>query len=120
MDREIHFSDEIIEAVVERSRPKVVEILARRDPVFMERAVTFPQEGEDLILSRMFDARSKGFFVDVGAYHPFRFSNTFLFYCAGWRGINIDATPGSMIAFDKFRPGDTNIECFVGDPIRAC
>jgi hypothetical protein len=113
---DVAIDPETVEALVERARPKVLEILARTDPVFLQRALTFSQEGEDLILLRLFADRPPGFFVDVGAHHPFRFSNTFLLYNAGWRGINIDATPGSMQAFQQFRPDDINIECFVGDP----
>ncbi len=51
--------------------------------------------------------------MDVGAHHPVRFSNTYLLYQRGWRGINIDAMPGSMRAFQKVRPRDINIECGV-------
>ncbi|WGD55355.1 FkbM family methyltransferase [Bradyrhizobium sp. CB1650] len=116
IDRQVDISENMIEAVIERDRTKVLDILARTDPFFSQRALSFSQEGEDLILKRLFEGRSEGFFVDVGAYHPFRFSNTFLLYRSGWRGINIDATPGSMHAFEEFRPLDTNIECFVGDP----
>jgi FkbM family methyltransferase len=70
----------------------------------------YAQEGEDLILDRFLGGRDAGFYVDVGAYHPIRFSNTFLFYQRGWRGINIDAMPGSMRQFFKVRPRDINIE----------
>lgn len=38
------------------------------------------------------------------------FSNTCFFYRRGWRGINIDPRPGSRELFDKFRPGDINLE----------
>lgn len=31
---------------------------------------SFCQEGEDLILNRLFSKKSKGFFCDVGAFHP--------------------------------------------------
>lgn len=72
--------------------------------------VSYSQEGEDLILSRLFDAQASGFFVDVGAHHPQRFSNTFLFYQRGWRGINIDAMPSSMAPFRRARPRDINLE----------
>lgn len=72
------------------------------------------QEGEDIVLSRALEGRSIGFYVDVGAHHPTRFSNTYHFYRRGWRGINIDATPGSMREFRKLRPRDINIECGVG------
>jgi hypothetical protein len=48
----------------------------------------YSQEGEDLILQRIFEHKQKGFYVDVGDYHPFLFSNTYIFYLRGWRGIN--------------------------------
>jgi FkbM family methyltransferase len=78
-----------------------------------QRSESFSQEGEDLIIGRMFDGVRNGFFVDVGAHHPFRFSNTWLLYRRGWRGINIDAMPGAMAAFHRWRPQDVNIECLV-------
>jgi FkbM family methyltransferase len=76
---------------------------------------SYSQEGEDLILRRIFDHKRTGFFIDVGAHHPVRFSNTYLFYRMGWRGINIDAMPGSMKPFKKLRSGDINIECPISD-----
>ncbi|WP_103582085.1 FkbM family methyltransferase [Campylobacter concisus] len=76
---------------------------------------SYSQEGEDMILRRLFGGQKFGFYVDVGAHHPKRFSNTYYFYKKGWRGINIDAMPGSMIAFDKFRPRDINIERPISD-----
>ena len=81
------------------------------------RAESFGQEGEDLILTRLFDHQASGFYVDVGAHHPFRFSNTWLLYRKGWRGINIDAMPGAMAAFRHWRPEDVNLECLIStDP----
>ena len=71
---------------------------------------SYSNEGEDMILRKIFDGHTKGFYVDVGAYHPKRFSNTFFFYKQGWRGINIDAMPGSMDKFNKIRSRDINIE----------
>jgi FkbM family methyltransferase len=77
---------------------------------------SFAQEGEDLILAEIFLGKRGGFFVDVGAHHPRRFSNTYhLYKFKGWRGINIDATPGCMKAFRRARPDDINIECAVSD-----
>jgi FkbM family methyltransferase len=76
---------------------------------------TYSQEGEDRILSRLFGYQNKGFYVDVGAHHPSRFSNTYLFYRKGWRGINIDATPGSMAIFSKLRPRDLNVEIGIAE-----
>jgi FkbM family methyltransferase len=71
---------------------------------------SFAQEGEDLILERMFEHQPTGVYVDVGAHHPRRFSNTLLLYRRGWHGVNIDAAPGSMAAFRKLRPRDQNLE----------
>lgn len=71
---------------------------------------SWSQEGEDQILRRIFESQSNGFYLDVGAHHPKRLSNTYLFYKRGWRGINIDAMPGSMRAFEMCRPKDVNLE----------
>ncbi len=63
-----------------------------------------------MILDRTFEGKAHGFYVDVGAHHPKRFSNTYIFYLSGWRGINVDAMPGSMRAFRRLRPRDINLE----------
>jgi FkbM family methyltransferase len=76
-------------------------------------ALSFAQEGEDMILRRYFEGRGAGTYVDVGAHHPWRFSNTYWFYRHGWSGLNIDATPGSMDSFRRARPRDRNLEAAV-------
>ncbi len=72
----------------------------------------FAQDGEDVLLASFFEAFPPvaNFYVDVGAYQPKKFSNTYLLYRQGWRGINIDAMPGSMAAFRRDRPRDVNVE----------
>jgi FkbM family methyltransferase len=89
-----------------------VKRLLRGDPNMKPR-VCYAQDGEDLILDRLLEGQQSGFYVDVGAHHPLRFSNTYLFYLRGWRGINIDAEPGSMRLFRKHRSRDINVECGV-------
>lgn len=74
----------------------------------------YSQNGEDIILQRLINKKD-GFYVDVGAHHPTRFSNTHALYCKGWRGINIDAMPGSMALFNEVRPLDINIEIGVSE-----
>jgi len=74
-------------------------------------APSFSSAGEDMILRHLIGPDKRdGFYVDVGAYHPTLFSNTYFFYLNGWRGINIEARPGSRELFNKVRPGDTNLE----------
>jgi FkbM family methyltransferase len=75
----------------------------------------YSQEGEDVLFERIFPAKNSGFFVDIGAHHPRRFSNTYALYRRGWRGINVDATPGSMELFRRLRPKDINLECAVSN-----
>lgn len=77
--------------------------------------ISFSQEGEDLVLDRFLNNKKKGFYIDVGAHHPVRFSNTYKFYLRGWNGINIDAMPGSMSQFNKIRPNDINLELAISD-----
>jgi FkbM family methyltransferase len=76
---------------------------------------TFSQEGEDRILYRIFEKEKPGFYVDIGAHHPFRFSNTYLFYKIGWKGINIEANPDAHPLFQKFRSKDLNLNIAIGD-----
>jgi len=76
---------------------------------------SYSQEGEDMVLYRIFENNKDGVYVDVGAHHPALYSNTYKFYNMGWRGINIDAMPDSMKLFNVLRPGDINIECPISD-----
>ncbi len=77
----------------------------------------YSQCGEDITAATVihhFLKVNKGFFVDVGSFHPHKSSNTFLLYKKGWRGINIDPRPGSKKLFDKERPHDINLEIGIG------
>src|SRR5713226_7824178 len=76
--------------------------------------VSYSQFGEDMVLKKIFQDKPDGFYVDVGAFHPKYYSNTYLLYLKGWKGINIDATPGSMEAFKRIRPRDCNLEMPIG------
>lgn len=69
----------------------------------------FSQEGEDLFLIDFFKNKSEGFYVDVGAFHPFRINNTYALYKKGFRGINIDISATSIDFFNFARPDDTNL-----------
>ncbi|MBR2648190.1 MAG: FkbM family methyltransferase [Sediminibacterium sp.] len=81
------------------------------DFLFLNRS--YSQEGEDIILDRVLGHIKRGFYVDIGAHHPKRLSNTYKFYKKGWKGINIDAMPGSMRKFNLVRRRDLNLECAI-------
>jgi FkbM family methyltransferase len=79
---------------------------------------SYSQDGEDRILFSLIEHYGKdykGFYIDIGAHHPIRFSNTQIFYRKGWAGINIDAQPGSMRLFNWLRSRDINLEMGVAN-----
>lgn len=71
--------------------------------------IYYSQSGEDVILKGIFRKQDEGFFVDVGAFHPEHYSNTYLLYEKGWSGINIEPNPESIRLFKRDRPRDTNL-----------
>lgn len=86
----------------------------------------YSQFGEDGVLfgyfrsreyamSRNLDSIGTGFFVDIGAHHPYMISNTWFFYQRGWRGINVEPTPGAIEEFCRHRPNDINLALAVSD-----
>tara|TARA_B100000795_G_C22718906_1_gene406615 strand:+ start:165 stop:863 length:699 start_codon:yes stop_codon:yes gene_type:complete len=68
------------------------------------------QFGEDIVIKKLFDRKKKnGFYVDLGANHPFLHSNTAFFWLKGWTGINVDANKNSILLFNKVRKKDINL-----------
>lgn len=76
---------------------------------------SYSQYGEDMLLRGFFKELGKwnweykGFYVDIGAYHPTRLSNTKIFSVAGWRGINVEPSKEAMQLFQKTRRRDINV-----------
>ena len=76
--------------------------------------VHFSQWGEDVILWHFFRNRRNGFYVDVGAHHPYSLSNTAaLHHFNGWSGINIEPDQRLFERFLIARPHDINLCCGV-------
>lgn len=74
---------------------------------------TWAQHGEDVLIDTYF-RKSNGFYIDIGAHHPRRYSNTYRLYRKNWRGIAIDPLPGLTRLFSKLRPRDTFLNMGVG------
>ena len=72
------------------------------------KSVSFAFYAEDLILSHM-RPRSRGFYVDVGAFHPQTLSNTYKLYLKGWSGLTIEPNPDAAATFRTTRPRDTHL-----------
>ena len=75
--------------------------------------ISYSQFGEDTLIAEFLSGNSlvnrSKFYVDIGAYHPSRFSNTKLLCFLGWKGINVDPNPDSIKLFQEARPADINL-----------
>lgn len=78
---------------------------------------TYAQCGEDVIANFLLTDILKLpqiSYLDIGAHHPVHFSNTYLFYRLGHRGVCIEPDPDLAAAIKKKRPGDTCLNVGVG------
>ena len=93
---------------------KLKRLLSTAEPATNYSLSSYSQEGEDMVIRRFVNEDKPGFYVDIGAHHPERFSNTLFYYNRGWNGINVDADPDLMELFAASRPRDINITSAVG------
>jgi len=86
-------------------------------PKFFFKKCSYSQSGEDILVKYIFDALgiSKPSYLDIGAHHPFKLSNTALFYATGSSGINVEPDPILFENFKKYRTRDTNINVGISD-----
>ena len=72
--------------------------------------------GEEWIIRDFFGSERGGVFVDVGANHHQRFSNTFYLETQlGWSGIAIEPQTKFAEGYAKYRPQTTFVPLFVSD-----
>ncbi len=88
----------------------VLRMLLRRKP---RQHHGLPSERQ--FLKNNFPKNHRGFYVDVGCYHPVKDNNTWLMYKKGWSGINIDLEEIKIDAFKLRRPRDINIHMAVSN-----
>ena len=75
----------------------------------LKKRLTYSQNQEDLFINNYFKDKNKGFYLDIGCYHPIMYSNTALLYNRGWEGTNIDMNQTSIDLFNILRKKDKNI-----------
>jgi FkbM family methyltransferase len=75
----------------------------------------YSKNKEDQYLKKIFKNKINGFYIDIGAYHPYRFSNTFHLYKKGWHGINVDINKESIDLFNISRPRDKNLNIAISN-----
>lgn len=70
----------------------------------------YSQLGEQMvimnILGRMDQNKINKVYVDIGAFHPFKGSNTYKLYLKNWRGVVVDPNPEKTKQFATVRPHD--------------
>ena len=69
-----------------------------KEKIFLKRK-SYSQFEEDLFIKNFFKDLQKGIYVDIGCYHPVKFSNTALLHNFGWKGYNIDINRASIDLF---------------------
>ena len=76
---------------------------------------SYGHQGEDALLQAMLKWVRNGTYVDVGAYHPVLYSNTYALYKKGWKGIVIDPNLDMQPLYALLRPRDAFIHYAVGE-----
>lgn len=87
------------------------------DKSYASKKVSYSQCGEDLIVDFLLTwvlGIKEPSYLDIGAHHPFKLNNTYLFYQKGLTGVNIEPDPYLFSDFQKVRQRDININKGVG------
>ena len=80
----------------------------------MERLKSYSRKGEDLRLYEALRHAESHHYVDIGANHPIRHNNTYLFYTLGWNGILVDPIDYVFPLYAEARPRDAAIRAAIG------
>lgn len=71
------------------------------------------QFGEDAFIWDLFDCKTDGFFIEVGAYDGYSLSATYALEAAGWTGLLVEALPDRVAQCRARRPGSTVVQAAV-------
>ena len=90
--------------------------LIYKEKFFINRK-TYSQSGEDIFIDNYMKENKlkKGRYVDLGAFHPIKYSNTLLLFKNGWSGVNVDLNQTAIDYFNIMRPNDKNICCAISN-----
>ncbi len=79
---------------------------------------SYSQFSEDIVIKEIF-GNFVGKYVDIGCFHPIKYSNTALLHKNGWTGTNIDLNQKSIDLFNACRPNDLNLVACLSDRIET-
>lgn len=69
----------------------------------------YGQRAEDYFIYKLLAGNESLVYLDIGSYHPIRYSNTYKLYKNGASGFNVDMSHATLKIFNNFRKRDTNI-----------
>lgn len=76
----------------------------------------YAEEYEKLLIWEYFGFATEGYFVEVGAHHPKRLSQTWLLEKVGWKGILIEPLPEYCSLLRRERPSSVVCQVAVSAP----
>ena len=80
---------------------------------------SYSQRGEDEVIVKVCQDAPRKRFLDIGAFHPLKFSNTRALYEMGWGGVMIEPSPGplrDLLSAYGLLPSDMKVvSALVGD-----
>lgn len=79
--------------------------------------ISYSQNQEDVVISRLCSIIDKGVYVDVGAGHPILENVTYGLHLRGWRGINVEPMRSEYEMLCQVRPEDVNIRAAAGSEV---
>jgi FkbM family methyltransferase len=103
--------------IVRQTRPLYTAVRRIRDSYSYAKGQyrrSYSQHGEDDFILNYFGRKQAGFYVDIGASHPFRLSNTYLLYQQGWRGVTVEPIPLLGHLHKRWRPQDDLVQKAIG------
>ncbi|QEH32409.1 hypothetical protein OJF2_08790 [Aquisphaera giovannonii] len=75
---------------------------------------SYSYAGEDLVALELL-GDTRGTYLDIGANHPTKANNTYLFYELGWSGVCVEPVPRLAVALARSRPRDLVLELAASD-----
>jgi FkbM family methyltransferase len=76
--------------------------------------LSYAQNMEDAVLSRIFAGQAEGFYVDIGGGHAVADNVTFHAYMSGWRGIVVEPQEALARLYARVRPRDIVVSALAG------
>lgn len=90
--------NKLLSAAVRRSEQRISALEAVNILAAQGRKPRMPVEfraqfNEDVWLWELFNRRTDGFFIEVGAFDGYNYSLSYVFECVGWTGLLVEAIP---------------------------